>query len=73
VRYQLHAQHLAGNLACFIGVLCQLHASAFTAATRMNLRLNDDRLAGQLFSRLVRLVSRVHHDASGHRHAKLLQ
>ena len=71
VRDQFHAQHLPGDLARFLGVLCQLHAAAFATAAGVNLRLNHDRLAGQVFRRLIRFFWRARDDATRHRHAEL--
>ena len=38
---QIHAQHLRNQRRSFFGVHGDLHAAALTAATSMNLRLND--------------------------------
>ena len=51
VRDELHPQHLPGDLARFLGVLCQLHAAAFASAAGMYLRLDDHGLDGQLLCR----------------------
>ncbi len=38
---QRHAHHFRGQLRSFVGRARQLHAAAFAAAARVNLRLDD--------------------------------
>ncbi len=41
-RHEIHAEHAAGDFSGFIRRMNELDASRLTAATRMNLRLDDD-------------------------------
>ena len=70
---EVHAQHLRSNLARFVGTARQLHAAAFAAAARVNLRFHHHYFAAQFLRSVIRLLRRARHNATRHRHAILSQ
>ena len=73
---KLHAQHLASEVGGLFGRLGNLHATAFAAASGVNLRLDDH--SGRAFveelpGRSIGFVAGFHHLPARHRHSVLRQ
>ena len=72
-RHQLHSQHAFGHLGGFLGGSCQLHASRFAAASRVNLRLYDDDRSPQPLGHGARFVLLEGHFSARHGNGELGQ
>ena len=73
VGHQLHAQNIGRTGLHVINRLGHFHATAFAAATRVDLRLDDPNRATQFLRRFDGFLHSESRDAAGHRNAELAQ
>ena len=67
VALDVEAEDVRGTLERFLRIGRELHATSLTAATRLDLSLNDNGTA-EFFGGLLGVLGGTHHDATGRRH-----
>ena len=73
MRYERHPEDLRSELLSLSRRFGKLHAAALSAASGVDLCLNDDHVGAEFFCRCLSLFRRVSDDAARHRHTIFLE